>query len=99
MKQTLFSELAPEELQPPMALDVFIERVGISRGAAYAWRKKGMLRTVAICGKQYVPAKEMVRFNRRTEAGEFAGEHHAPPRGGMDAKAANSPAPARKRAA
>jgi hypothetical protein len=88
MKQTFLTELLPEELQPPMALDAFIERMGISRAAAYAWRKKGILRTLPICGKQYVPAKEIVAFNRRMEAGEFAGQHHAPPRGGKDAKAA-----------
>ena len=80
MKQTFLTELVPEELQPPMALDLFIERMGITRSTAWNWRKQGKLRTVNISGREYVPAKEIVVFNRRAEAGEFHKQHHAPDR-------------------
>ena len=96
MKQNSFlTELLPEELQPPTALDVFLQRIGVTRSTGYAWRKQGKLRTVNISGKQYVPAKEIVAFNRRAEAGEFAKDHHAPPRAGQDAKATRPARPSR----
>ena len=62
----------PIEAIPPIALDTFIERVGISPTTAWRWRKSGMLKTINICGRQYVAADELIRFNQRAAAGEFA---------------------------
>jgi hypothetical protein len=86
VKQLPLTELVPEELQPPMALDAFIERMGISRRTAWMWRKKNLLRTVNIYGRIYVPAKEIAEFNRRAAAGEFSQEHKTPTRGTQPAK-------------
>lgn len=61
-----------------MALDVFIERIGITPSTAWRWRKSGMLQTININGRQYVPAKEILKFNRRAAAGEFEKEHKTP---------------------
>ncbi len=71
MKQTVMTDLVPEQMQPPMALDQFIARMGITRTTAWRWRKEGALRTVNIYGRVYVPAKEVAEFNRRAAAGEF----------------------------
>lgn len=95
MSQILMADLIPEDLQPPMALDVFIERMGITRNTAYVWRKQGILTTVNICGRQYVPAREIVKFNRRCESGEFAKTHKTP----TSAARAITPAPSRNRRA
>lgn len=62
----------PLEALPPIALDKFIEQIGISGTTAWRWRKSGMLTTVNICGRQYVPVAELIRFNVRAAAGEFA---------------------------
>src|ERR1019366_7186054 len=66
---------------PPIALDVFWSRMGITRSTVWTWRRKGMITTINICGKLYITAKEIVEFNRRAEAGEFAEANHCPPRG------------------
>jgi hypothetical protein len=81
MKETtplLFNDLVPEELQPPMALDVFIKRIGITATTAWRWRKAGTLKTINIYGRQYVPARAIKEFNRRADAGEFQQEHKTP---------------------
>jgi hypothetical protein len=46
----------------------------------WRWRKKGWLKTVNICGRQYVSADALADFNRRAAAGEFAQEHKTPKR-------------------
>lgn len=62
----------------PIALDLFIERIGITDTTAWRWRRDGVLKTENIYGRLYISAKELREFNRRVEAGEFAKEHIAP---------------------
>ena len=52
MKQTFLANLAPEEMQPPMALDVFTKRMGVTSTTVWRWRRDGMLHTINICGRQ-----------------------------------------------
>ena len=77
-KQLTIAQFDAETPLPPMALDKFIQYAGVSRPTAYQWRKKEILKTINICGRQYVPAKEVDRFNTRAEAGEFSQEHTSP---------------------
>jgi hypothetical protein len=60
------------DTEPIMSLDKFIEQTGLSAVTVWRYRKKGMLRTVNICGRQYILRAEIARFNERAAAGEFA---------------------------
>ena len=62
----------PLDSEPMMSLDEFIERTGLSAVTVWRYRKKGMLTTVNICGRQYILRAEIARFNERAAAGEFA---------------------------
>ena len=73
-------QLAPEDTLPPMALDLFLERIGITPTTAWRWRKDGKLETINICGRLYVPARAIATFNQRAANGEFAKEHKTPGR-------------------
>ena len=75
--------MVPEELQPPMALDIFLEKMGITPTTAWRWRKDGKLETINICGRLYVTAKAILNFNRRAAAGEFEKVHKTPSRPGL----------------
>ena len=55
-----------------MSLDKFMEQTGLSPATLWRWRKKGMLATVNIYGRQYILRSEIARFNARAAAGEFA---------------------------
>jgi len=78
MKQTQLPDLVPDESQPPMALDEFTRRIGVDPSTIYRWRRQGLLKTINIYGRVYVPFKALVDFNRRAAAGEFAKEHKTP---------------------
>ena len=58
--------------EPMMSLDKFREQTGLSAVTVCRYRKKGMLTTVNICGRQYILRAEIARFNERAAAGEFA---------------------------
>jgi hypothetical protein len=60
------------DAEPTMSLDKFIEQTGLSAGTVRRHRKKGMLTTVNICGRQYILRGEVARFNQRAATGEFA---------------------------
>ena len=62
----------PLDSEPIMSLDKFIEQTGLSAVTVWRYRKKGMLTTVNICGRQYILRAEIARFNQRAAAGEFA---------------------------
>jgi hypothetical protein len=55
-----------------MSLDKFIEQTGLSAVTLWRYRKKGMLTTVNICGRQYILRAEIARISERAAAGEFA---------------------------
>lgn len=63
-----------------ISLQAWLEQVGISPITAWRWRKKGMLRTVNICGRPYLTAEAIEEFKRRAETGEFAVQRSAPPK-------------------
>jgi hypothetical protein len=69
-----------ETAEIPIALDVFIERSGLSDTTLYRWRRDEMLKTTNILGRVYILPKDLREFNRRAEAGEFAKAHKAPKR-------------------
>jgi hypothetical protein len=60
------------DAEPMMSLDKFIEQTGLSPVTVWRYRKKGMLTTVNICGRQYILRAEIARSNERAAAGEFA---------------------------
>ena len=62
----------PHDSERMMSLDKFIEQTGLSVVTVWRYRKKRMLTTVNICGRQYVLLAEIARFNERAAAGEFA---------------------------
>jgi hypothetical protein len=70
------------ELQslPPMSLDKFAIDSGLCSATLWRYRKKGWLKTLNICGRQYVSRLAIAEFNMRAERGEFAKEHVSPRR-------------------
>jgi len=60
------------DAEPMMSLDKFIEQTGLSAVTVWRYRKKGMLTTVNICGRNYILRAEIARFNERAASGEFA---------------------------
>jgi hypothetical protein len=42
------------DAEPMMSLDKLIEQTGLSAVTVWRYRKKGMLNTVNICGRQYI---------------------------------------------
>lgn len=64
----------PLESLPPISMDRFVEQSGLSSVTLWRFRKKGWLRTHQICGRHYLSAAEIARFNARLESGEFAGD-------------------------
>ena len=65
---------------PPIALDKFATDSGLSSATLWRYRKKGWLKTINICGRQYVTRMAIAEFNMRAERGEFAKEHVSPRR-------------------
>jgi hypothetical protein len=58
--------------EPMMSLDKFIEQTGLSPVTVWRYRKRGILNTVNIYGRNYILRSEIARFNERASAGEFA---------------------------
>jgi len=67
-----------DTVEIPIALDRFIQTVGITDTTAWRWRKEGKLNTTNIAGRLYIYPQDLNEFNRRAKAGEFAKEHKAP---------------------
>lgn len=65
---------------PPISVSRFLEISGLSPVSAWRFEKRGWLRCVRIAGRKYITAREMREFNRRLEAGEFAGKTSTPRR-------------------
>ncbi len=57
---------------PPMSLESFCQWSGKCPKTLYRWQEEGLIKTVNIHGRQYISAREIMRFNLRVEAGEFA---------------------------
>lgn len=61
-----------------VALNTWLQQIGVKPITGWRWRKKGWIETVNICGRVYVTLAAIAKFNRRAEAGEFAQEHKFP---------------------
>jgi hypothetical protein len=57
---------------PPMALETFARYAGRGKTTMYRWIEQGLLSVENIHGHLYVMAEEIMRFNKRVKAGEFA---------------------------
>jgi hypothetical protein len=55
-----------------IALDKWVEMVGITSVTAWRWRKRGIIRTTNIAGRQYVLPDDHAEFLRRAALGDFA---------------------------
>jgi hypothetical protein len=65
-----------------IALNRWLEQVGVTPCTAWRWRRRGWLKTVNIAGRQYLTQAAIDEFHRRAVAGEFAQEHKVPAREG-----------------
>ena len=63
-----------------VSLQQWLADVGVTACTAWRWRKKGWLKTVNICGRQYLSQAAIDEFTQRAAAGEFAQVHKAPRR-------------------
>jgi predicted site-specific integrase-resolvase len=63
-----------------ISLQQWLADVGVTACTAWRWRKKGWLKTVNICGRQYLTQEAIDEFKRRASAGEFAQVHKVPTR-------------------
>jgi hypothetical protein len=61
-----------------MALNTWLEKLGVTPITGWRWRKKGWIKTINICGRVYISLAAIAEFCRRAEAGEFEKEHKAP---------------------
>ncbi len=63
-----------------ISLSAWLQQVGVTPCTAWRWRKKGWVKTVNICGRQYLTQEAIDEFHRRAVAGEFAQKHKVPSR-------------------
>lgn len=63
-----------------VSLSKWLEQVGVTPCTAWRWRKRGWLKTVNICGRQYLTQEAIDEFHRRAVAGKFAQVHKVPAR-------------------
>lgn|GEM_PF-880134 len=61
-----------------ISLRKWVRIKGVSAVTAWRWRKRGWLRTVNICGREYVTPDAAADFERRAAAGEFSSPHPVP---------------------
>jgi hypothetical protein len=76
LQEILDAQFGPplsDETAPPISISRFIDVSGISPVTAWRWEQRGWLRTVRIAGRKYITATDLREFNRRLNAGEFAG--------------------------
>jgi predicted site-specific integrase-resolvase len=63
-----------------VSLNKWLASIGVSSCTAWRWRRKGWLKTVNICGRQYLTQEAVEEFQRRAISGEFAKLHKVPTR-------------------
>jgi predicted site-specific integrase-resolvase len=63
-----------------IALNRWLEQVGVTPVTAWRWRQRGWLKTINIAGRQYLTQAAIDEFHRRAVAGEFAQVHKVPSR-------------------
>ena len=62
----------------PISVDKFCEIIGISRTTVWRCEREGMLRTILIADRRYVPGEVVEDFSQRAANGEFARPTHTP---------------------
>ena len=67
-----------------ISLTKWLAQIGVTACTAWRWRHKGWLKTVNICGRQYLTQQAIEEFNRRAVAGEFAQTPKVPKRKGVE---------------
>ena len=80
MTRPAVNEDTPPDAAPPISIGRFLGVTGASPVTAWRWEKRGWLKTVRIAGRKYITAQALREFNRRLEAGEFAGKTQKPRR-------------------
>jgi hypothetical protein len=63
-----------------ISLSSWLQSIGKTACTAWRWRRKGWLKTVNICGRQYLTQEAIDEFTRRAAAGDFAQVHKVPVR-------------------
>ena len=66
------------EAAPPISVTRFLQTAGISQVTFWRWECRGLIKTVRIAGRKYIPASVMAEFNQRVAAGDFAGKTQNP---------------------
>ncbi len=77
--QSFLKHQLPVGAAAVIALNRWLEQVGVTQITAWRWRRKGWLKTVNIAGRVYLTQEAIEEFHRRAVAGEFAQEHKVPP--------------------
>lgn len=52
--------------------DKWLKDIGLDRSTGYRYRKRGLLAVVNVFGRLYITRDEILRFESRALAGEFA---------------------------
>lgn len=76
------------EALPPVALEVFAERMGKHPDTLRKWKNMGLLEFTNILGKNYITGESAVLFCRRAKRGDFARDIKPDPAVGAAALAA-----------
>jgi hypothetical protein len=63
-----------------IALDLWREQLGKAAPTIWRWRRRGWIKVVNICGRNYIDRREIAEFERRAAAGEFSKVHKTPTR-------------------
>ena len=62
----------------PVALNLWLAKIGVEPITGWRWEKKGLIRTINICGRKYITQAAIKEFNTRAERGDFAKELKVP---------------------
>jgi hypothetical protein len=67
-----------ETERSPVALNLWLAKMGVTAVTGWRWEKKGWITTINIAGRKYITAKAIREFNERAERGDFAKEIKSP---------------------
>jgi hypothetical protein len=61
-----------------VSFEKWLQEMAKTPATGWRWRQRGWIRTVNICGRLYLSREEILNFERRAAAGEFAKTHRTP---------------------
>jgi hypothetical protein len=67
-----------------IAFDRWLSAIPVTSTTGWRWRKRGWIKTVNISGRIYISRQEIISFEERAAAGEFAKTHPTPKREAAD---------------